>query len=87
MLGRLIDAARTGCGAGSMKRSSVRLSVSLSRRSTAATAIGGFAAERFAGRRYRSIAAAAARHVGRVNRGPGVRRSNILDYALKTQNT
>ena len=31
-----------------------------------------------AGSRYRSIAAAAARHAGRVNFGPTVRRSNIL---------
>jgi len=36
-----------------------RLSVSLSHRSTAATAVGGFAAERPAGKRYQSIAASA----------------------------
>jgi len=51
-------------------------SVRLSRRSTAAAAAGGFAAE--VGRRYRSIAAAASRLAGRVNFGSTVRRSNIL---------
>ena len=37
---------RTVCGAGSVKRSSVRLSICLSNRSTATAACGGFAAER-----------------------------------------
>ena len=50
------------CGAGSMKRScvrpSVRLSVCLPHYATAAAACGGFAAERRAGGRYRSTAAA-----------------------------
>jgi len=41
-----------------MKRSSVYPSVRLSRRSTAAAAFGGFAAEHRAGRRYRLTAAA-----------------------------
>jgi len=54
----LIDAARIVCGAGLMKRSSLRPSVRLSHRSTAAAARSGFAAERIAGRRYRSIAGA-----------------------------
>jgi len=44
------DAARAVCAAGSMHWLSVRPSVCLSRRSTAATAVGEFAAERFAGR-------------------------------------
>ena len=35
-----------------------------------------------AGSRYRSIAAAAARHAGRVNVGATVRRSNILVYVF-----
>jgi len=42
----IIDPARVVCGAGSMKRSSVRPSVRLSHRSTAAAVCGGFAAER-----------------------------------------
>ena len=45
----IVDAARIVCG--------VRPSVCLSRRSTAATAAGGFAGERRAGRSYRSIRA------------------------------
>ena len=47
---------RIVCGAGSMKRSSVRLSVCLSHRSPTATAAacGGFVAESPAGRRFRS---------------------------------
>ena len=53
-----IGTTRIAYGAGSMKRSSVRPSVRLSRRSTAAAACGRFAAERGAVRRYRSIAAA-----------------------------
>ena len=53
---------------------SVRSSVCLSRRSTAAAAAGGFAAEVGRGSRYRSIAAAAARYAGRVNIGPTARR-------------
>ena len=40
-----------------MKRSNIRRSVCLSHQSTAASACGGFAAERRAGRRYRSTAA------------------------------
>jgi len=60
---------------------SARPSVCLSPRSTAASAAAasGFAAE--VGRlysRYRSIAAAAARHAGRVNFGPTARRSSVL---------
>jgi len=43
-----------------MKRYSVRLSVRLSHRSTDAAVAGGFAAERPAGMRYRSIAGAGA---------------------------
>ena len=43
-----------------MKRSSVRQSVCLSYRSTTGAACGGFAAERSAGRRYRTIAGAGA---------------------------
>ena len=63
----LIDTVRIVCGAGCMKRSSVRASVSpsdLSYRLTAAAACDGFAAARSAGRRYRSIAArrACSRH-------------------------
>ena len=63
----LIDTVRVVCGAGCMKRSSVRASVSpsyLSYRLTAAAACDGFAAARSAGRRYRSIAArrACSRH-------------------------
>jgi len=54
---QVIDNARTVCGAGSLKRSSVCLSVRLSYRSAAATAISGFAAECITGRRCRSIAA------------------------------
>ena len=42
----VIDAARIVCGAASMKRSSVRPSVCLSRQSTAATAAGGYAVQR-----------------------------------------
>jgi len=42
----VIDAARMVCGAASMKRSSVRPSVCLSRQSTAATAAGGYAVQR-----------------------------------------
>ena len=34
-----------------------------------------------AGSRYRSITAAAARHAGRVNFGPTVRRSNLLVFS------
>jgi len=49
----VFDTARIASGARFMKRSSVRLSVCLSCRSTAAAAAGGFAAERPAGRRYR----------------------------------
>jgi len=50
--GRVIDTACIVCEAWSIKgRESVRLSVCLSHRSTAATACGGFAAERPAGRR------------------------------------
>jgi len=52
---RIVDAA---CLAGSMKRSSVRLSVCLSHRSTAAVACAGLAAERLAARRNRSLAGA-----------------------------
>jgi len=54
----IIDAARIACAAGFMQRS-VRPSVCLSHRSTAATAAGGFAAERPVGRTYRSTAAGA----------------------------
>ena len=43
---QFISTARIVCGAGSMQRSVVRPCVCLSRRSTAATAAGGFAAER-----------------------------------------
>jgi len=55
-------------------------SVRLSLRSTAAAAAGGFAARVVRGQQicYRSIAAAAARHTGRVNFGPTVRRSGVL---------
>ena len=56
----VIGTARIACGTGSMYRSGVRPSVRLfACRSTAAAAAGGFAAERPAGRRYRSIAAGA----------------------------
>jgi len=47
-----------------MKRSSVRQSVCLSYRSTTGAACGGFAAERSAGRRYRTIAGAGAQQHG-----------------------
>ena len=51
----------------------------LSRQSTAASAAGGFAAEVGRGQQIdRSIAVAAARHVGRINFGPMLRRSDIL---------
>jgi len=46
LLFMIIDAARMVCGAESMKRSSVRPSVCLSRQSTAATAAGGYAVQR-----------------------------------------
>ena len=52
-----IHTARIVRRAGSMKRSSVRPSVCLSRHSTSAAACGGFAAERRAGKRCRSTAA------------------------------
>jgi len=54
-----------------MKRPSVRPSVCLSRQLTAAAACGGFAAERPAGRRYRSTAgvSAAATRRSAVNAG------------------
>jgi len=53
-----IDAAHIVCGAGFTKRSGVRPSVRLSV-STAAMAVGGFAAERHASRSHRSKAAGA----------------------------
>jgi len=49
-----------------MKQSSVRPSVCMSHRSTAAAACGGFAAERPADTRYRSIAGAGAQQQMRV---------------------
>ena len=56
----LTEAARIIRAAGFTNgRASVCPSVRLSRQSTAATAAGGFAAERRAGRRYRSVAAGA----------------------------
>ena len=56
------DAARIVCGEGPCNgRTSVCPSDGLSHRSTAATAAGGFAAERRAGRRYQSTAAGALR--------------------------
>ena len=58
------------------------LSVCLYRRLTAAAAAGGFAVEVGPGCRYRSTAAAAARHAGRVNFSPTVRRSNILVFLV-----
>ena len=68
----------------SMKRSSVCPSVLLlSRQSTAASAAGGFAAEVGRGQQIdRSIAVAAARHVGRINFGPMLRRSDILAISV-----
>jgi len=55
-------------------------SVCLSHQLIAAAAIGGFAAEVELGvhNRYRSIAASAARHTGRVNSDPTLGRSNML---------
>jgi len=55
------------------------VTVSLSRRSTTAAAVGKFAAEV---RRsiYRSIAVVAARHAGLVDGRPTARRSNMLAY-------
>ena len=55
---------------------SVRPSVRLSRRSTAVAA--GLLLRSGAGGAYRSLAAAAARHAGRVNFVPTITRSNIL---------
>jgi len=51
-------------------------SVCLSRRSTAAAAVGGFAAEVGHGQQIVPIDAAVARHAGHVNFGPTVRTSN-----------
>jgi len=59
-----------------IKRSSVRPSVCLSRRSTAATA--GLLLRSRTSSRYRSIADAAALHAGLVNHGPTARRSNMM---------
>ena len=56
----VINTARIVCGAGSLKRSRVRPSVCLSRRSIAAAEWGGFAAESPEGRRFRSITGAGA---------------------------
>ena len=68
------------CAVSVIKRLSVRLAVCpvrrfvrLSHRSTAARADGGFAAEVGRGSKCRPIAAAAARHAGRVNFGPTVK--------------
>ena len=64
------DTVRVVCGAGSMKRSSVRLS----HQSTAAAVTGGFAAKRPAG--YRSTAAGAASAAGALSsNGAATRRS------------
>ena len=52
----LFDTVHIVCGAGSIKRSGVRPSVSLSHQSNAAVACGGFAAERRTRKRYRSTA-------------------------------
>ena len=63
---RIVDTARTACGAESMQRSCVRPSVRPSvPSSTAAAACGGFAAERPAGRTYRSTAAGAQQQLRR----------------------
>ena len=57
----VIDTARIVCGTGSVERSSIRLSACPSaHRSTTGAACGGFAADRPAGRRHRSIAGAGA---------------------------
>jgi len=53
----IVDTASIVCGAGSMKLSSVRLSVCLSHHLTATRRCSGFAALGPAARRYRSIAA------------------------------
>ena len=52
----LTDTAQVVCVAGSMKRSSIHLSVCMSCHSTAGPVCGGFAADCPAGRRYQSIA-------------------------------
>ena len=62
----VIGTTPTVCGAGSMKRYGVRRSVCLSR-SSAAAACGGFAVVGPAGRRYQSIAAAAASSCGQCH--------------------
>jgi len=61
---------RGKCKASRNGRVSVRPSVCLSRRETAAAVAGGYSAEVGTGSRYRSIAAAAARRADRVNIGP-----------------
>ena len=68
-LDSLFDTVRIVWGAGSIKRSGVRPSVSLSHQSNAAAACGGFAAERRTRKRYRSTAPGARQQ---QRRSPGL---------------
>ena len=64
-----------------------RPSVCLSRQSTAATVAGGFAAERPAGRRYRSTAAGAVLQAPALSSKSGQRHLEIRRRRLKTDST
>ena len=86
----LLHHARSMRQASRHGRVSVRLSVCLSRRSTAAATCGRFAAERGRGQqmsidacRRPTASTAAARLAGRVNCGPNVRRSNVYLFVIR----